>query len=89
MEMGESFTCKPDNQGRILLPVEWRKRHGVDSSSELLLSEDDSGDLRVETRSQAVRRAQALVREYIPPGMPLVDEFVQERLREAQDEYGE
>jgi hypothetical protein len=46
----------------------------VDSSSELLLSEGDSGDLRVETRSQAVGRAQALVRKYVPPGVSLVDD---------------
>ena len=42
-----------------------------------------SGALILETREQGLRRAQALVRKYIPEGAVLSDELIAERRAEA------
>ena len=52
---------------------------------EVLLRLED-GELRVHTFDQAVRRAQAIVREYIPEGRLLSEELIAERRREAERE---
>jgi hypothetical protein len=69
-----------------MLPAGWRQKHGVSASSQLVVRERKDGSLRVETREQGVRRAQALVRRYIPAGVSLVDELLEDRRREARRE---
>ena len=56
-----------------MLPSWWRKKLGVKPSSELcmVVTEDDA--LVIETREQGLRRAQTLVRKYIPDGVSLSD----------------
>ena len=39
-----------------------------------------------EETSRAIRRAQEIVRRYVPPGRSLVDELIRERREEAQRE---
>jgi len=69
-----------------MLPADWRRRNKVGPSTEMLLSEAEDGSLRLETREQAVARAQALVRRYIPENVSLVDELLAERRAEAASE---
>ena len=69
-----------------MLPASWRRKYGVEASSELVVRERKDGSLRVETRDQGIRRAQALVRRYIPAGVSLVDELLEDRRREARRE---
>jgi AbrB family looped-hinge helix DNA binding protein len=80
----EDCTCKVDNQGRVMLPADWRKRFQVGPATQLIVREDVNGALVVETREQGLRRAQELVARYIPPDSPsLVDELLKERRQEA------
>jgi bifunctional DNA-binding transcriptional regulator/antitoxin component of YhaV-PrlF toxin-antitoxin module len=82
----ESFTLRVDNQGRVLLPTWWRRREGVDPSTELCVAVTEEGALVVETRQQGLRRAMALLRKYIPEGVILSDELIAERRAEAARE---
>ena len=82
----EQFTLRVDNQGRIMLPSWWRKKVGVNPSTELCVVVTDEGGLALETREQGLRRARALLRKYIPEGVNLSDELIAERRAEAARE---
>jgi bifunctional DNA-binding transcriptional regulator/antitoxin component of YhaV-PrlF toxin-antitoxin module len=82
----EQFTLHIDNQGRIMLPSWWRRKEGVDHSTELCVAVTDEGALVVETREQGLRRARALLRKYIPEGVSLSEELIAERRGEAARE---
>jgi bifunctional DNA-binding transcriptional regulator/antitoxin component of YhaV-PrlF toxin-antitoxin module len=77
-----------DNQGRIMLPSWWRRENHVGPQTELCVFVTDGGALALETRSQGIARAQQLVRRYIPQGVSLVDELIQDRREEAAREWG-
>ena len=82
----ETATSKVDRQGRIMLPSTWRRKHGIGASTEIRISEREDGSLTVETHEQSIRRAQKLVRQYVPQGVSLVDELLAERRKEADHE---
>lgn len=71
--------------GRIVIPAAYRKALGLKTGDEVLLKlEGDS--LRVYSRAEAIRRAQKIVRKYVPEGVSLVNELLRERRREAANE---
>jgi hypothetical protein len=69
-----------------MLPSWWRKKEGIDPSTELCVGFTEEGALVLETREQGLRRARALVRKYIPEGVSLSDELIAERRAEAARE---
>ncbi|HSS77498.1 MAG TPA: AbrB/MazE/SpoVT family DNA-binding domain-containing protein [Thermoanaerobaculia bacterium] len=71
--------------GRLVIPVEYRRELGVETGDELVLVLEDKS-IRVSTPREAIRRAQALVRKYVPEGRRLSDELIADRRREAQRE---
>jgi antitoxin PrlF len=75
-----------DNQGRIMLPSWWRKKVGAGPSTRLCAFLTEDGGLILETGEQALRRAKALVRKYIPAGVKLSDELIADRRAEASRE---
>lgn len=77
-----SIKTKIGAGGRVVIPAEYRKRLGVKPGEMLILTLRE-GELVVTTRSQAVQRAQALVREYVPKGRSLSEELLQERRDEV------
>ena len=81
-------TCKVDNQGRISTPAKWRVEQGIKPGSELVVLEED-GRLIIQTREQAVREAQAIIRQYIPKDVSLVDDLIKDRKREMEMENRE
>lgn len=68
--------------GRLLIPSEYRKALGLKPGDEVLLSLED-GEMRVVSARQAVVRAQALVRRYIPKNRKLSEELIKDRREEA------
>lgn len=64
--------------GRIVIPAEYRQALGLQIGDEVILRLED-GEVRVFTPGQAIRRAQELVRRYIPEGRSLSDELIAER----------
>lgn len=72
--------------GRVSLPAELRKRHGLAQGGEVIV--EDAGDAIVlRTVDQVVARAQAMTRRLLGdrPGTS-VDDFLAERRREAEAE---
>lgn len=71
--------------GRLVVPAAYRRVLGVEPGDEVLLILDGR-ELRILTPQEAVRKAQAIVRRYVPPGESLVDELLEERRAEAERE---
>ena len=74
---------KVTEDGSIVIPAEYRQALGFHVGDEVILSLED-GSLRVSTLNQAIKRAQELVRRYIPEGRSLSDELIAERRAESQ-----
>ena len=81
----ERTLTKLGEGGRLVIPAEYRKALGVDTGDELVV-ELEEGSLRISTVREGIRRAQELVRSYIPEGVRLSDELIEERRREARRE---
>ena len=71
--------------GRVVLPAALRLAMGVAPGDELLLVADEEG-VRLVTPAQAVRRAQRLVRKWIPRRRKLARELSSERRTESARE---
>jgi AbrB family looped-hinge helix DNA binding protein len=69
--------------GRLVIPAEYRKALGVKTGDELVLILEDK-TMRVLTPREAIKRAQAVVRSYVPEGTSLSDELIAERRKEAK-----
>lgn len=71
--------------GRLVIPAAYREALGLKEGDEVTLwmGEDE---LHVIPSDRVLKRAQALVRRYVPEGRSLVDELIAERRREASRE---
>jgi AbrB family looped-hinge helix DNA binding protein len=76
---------KLDEEGRIAIPTVARERLRLKVGDALIASVED-GELRLLTIPAAVREAQAIIRRYVPEGLSLVDELLEDRRREAEAE---
>ena len=70
----------------MVIPATIRKRLGLQIGDAVTLVLDDDGAVRLLTQTESVRRAQELVRQYIPAERKLVDELIAERRQEAVPE---
>ena len=71
--------------GRIVIPADFRRGLGADVGDEVILRLTGR-EVHILTRSEAIRKAQALVRNAIPSRRSLVKELLRERRREAKRE---
>ena len=71
--------------GRIVIPSEFRQALGMNTGDKLILFMED-GELHILTLQQAIKRAQEIVRRYIPEDRSLVDELIADRRLEAENE---
>ncbi len=74
--------------GRVVIPAAFRKEMGLKAGDEVLMRLED-GEVTLYTRAQAIRRAQELVRRYVPKDVSLADELIAERRREVEQEEAE
>ena len=68
--------------GRIVIPAEFRRALGLKDGDEVLLSLED-GVIRISTRKEQLRRAQALVMSHVSAQRSLAAELISERRHEA------
>ena len=68
--------------GRVVIPAEYRKRLGIEPGDEIIVTFKD-GEIKITTVREAGRRAQAIVRRFVPEGRMLSDELIRERREEA------
>src|SRR3954463_1788077 len=78
----QATRAKIASGGRIVIPAEYRKALGLHEGDTVTMRLE-AGEIRVYSFEEGLRRAQALVREFVPEGVSLVDELVAERRREA------
>ena len=71
--------------GRVVIPAGFREALGLSEGDTLIASLVD-GELHLLTIEAAVRKAQAIVRQFVPEGVSLVDELLQDRRREVERE---
>jgi AbrB family looped-hinge helix DNA binding protein len=79
------FKTKVGQSGSIVIPTEYRRKLGLEAGDEIIMHLGEEG-LRLYTPAQAVARAQALVRRYVPEGRSLSEELISERRSEAERE---
>jgi AbrB family looped-hinge helix DNA binding protein len=73
---------KLGSNGRLVIPSDYRQALGLKDGDNVIITLEPAG-LRVTTPELAIKQAQALVRQYVPEGISLVDELLEERRREA------
>ena len=83
--MPQKTRLKMSSNGRVVIPLEFRKALGVAAGGELILSWENDG-LRIATIKQNLERAQRHARQYAKPGVSVVDEFLAERREAAKRE---
>jgi AbrB family looped-hinge helix DNA binding protein len=71
--------------GRVVIPAGMREKLGL-SEGDVLMATFESGEMKLVTLVESVRRAQALVRKSVPAGRNLVDELLEDRRLEVAKE---
>lgn len=71
--------------GQVVIPAPVRQALGLKEGDTLFISVED-GEIHLLTIPAAVRKAQAIVRQFVPPGVSLVDELLEDRRREVEHE---
>lgn len=71
--------------GRIVIPAEMRKQLGIEIGEKVNVSVENNS-IRILTQKEAIRKAQELVRKFVPEGVSLVDELIADRRKEAANE---
>ena len=79
------FRLVVDNEGRVTLPPQVLSRWGLTPGS-VLAGRFEGEELTVMTADTSMRRAQELVRRFIPEGISLSEELIADRRREAARE---
>jgi AbrB family looped-hinge helix DNA binding protein len=74
-----------NENGRIVIPAPIREAVGLTRGQEVILWAE-KGEVRISSPVARMRRAQELVRRYIPEGVSLADELIAERREEAARE---
>jgi AbrB family looped-hinge helix DNA binding protein len=71
--------------GQITIPEAMRATLGLKEGDALIAVVEDD-EIRLMTVPVAVRKAQAIVRKFVPSGVSLVDELLEDRRREVERE---
>jgi AbrB family looped-hinge helix DNA binding protein len=71
--------------GRLVIPAAYRRALDLDEGDEVILRLEGD-ELRLLTARAGLRRAQGLVRRYVPKGRALAAELIAERRRESRRE---
>ena len=71
--------------GRIVVPAGYRNALAL-KEGDVLFARLEFGEIHLLTPTAAMRRAQAIVREFVPEGVSLVDELIEDRREEAARE---
>ncbi len=77
---------KLTNGNRVVIPAAIRKSLGLRIGDAVTLVLQNNGEVRLLTQAEAVRQAQALVRQHVPANRSLVEELLAERREEAASE---
>lgn len=76
---------KLNENGRVVIPSEFRRALSIHAGDEIILSWEDD-EIRITTMQRRLERAQRRARQYLKPGVSLVDELIAERREAAKRE---
>lgn len=71
--------------GRVVIPADFRQAMNI-KEGDVVTAILEDGELRLIGLEVALRKAQELVRRYVPEGVSLADELIEDRRREAVEE---
>ena len=74
--------------GRVVVPAAIREALGL-KEGDVLFARLEAGEIKLLTPKAAMMRAQAIVRQFVPDNVSLVDELIADRRREAAREMEE
>ena len=77
------YRLKVDSSGRIVLPADARARNHIAEGDTVVMVEDNQG-LHVKTLDQIVADAQAYFASFVPRGVMLSEELLQDRRAEHE-----
>ena len=80
------YKAKIDGAGRVLIPVEIRKRLGIEPGVTVTIAEGPSGRIVIEPALALLREAQEYFRSIAPAGVLWSDELIAERRKGARRE---
>ena len=83
-----SIKTKIGPDGRVVIPATFRESLDL-KEGDVLFARLYNGEIALLTPKAAMRRAQAIVRRFVPDEVSLVDELIEDRRREAQRESGD
>jgi len=69
----------------VVTPAELRRELGIKVGGELVV-ESDEGEVRMRSRRDGVRQAQAILGKYVRKGGSAAEELLADRRREAESE---
>ncbi|WP_447974938.1 AbrB/MazE/SpoVT family DNA-binding domain-containing protein [Nitrospira sp. Kam-Ns4a] len=79
----KSFRTHLSQGGRVVIPADYREALGLKPGDDVMLFLEEN-EVRLITPHQAVKRAQSLVRQYVPPGRTLTEELLKDRRQEVR-----
>lgn len=71
--------------GKLIIPAAFRRKLGIDTGDTVVVELGEDG-LHVRSLSSAVRRAQEIVRAFVPDEVDLAEELIEDRRAEAEHE---
>lgn len=83
--MNSETRLRVADNGRIVIPAEFRKALGIEIGDEVVLRVQDN-ELRISTQQARIQRAQQRARLRLKPGTSLVNELLSERREAARNE---
>jgi AbrB family looped-hinge helix DNA binding protein len=78
-----SLTAQVSAGGRIVIPAEIRRKMGIHSGDQVILSYHD-GELHISTRKQRLKQAKDIVKA-CAGNISLAEQLIEERRAEAND----
>jgi AbrB family looped-hinge helix DNA binding protein len=83
--MEEEIRQRVNQNGRVIIPAAFRKALGIAVGDEIVLRIQDD-ELRITTQQRRIQRARRRARQYVKPGISLVNELLAERREAAKNE---
>jgi bifunctional DNA-binding transcriptional regulator/antitoxin component of YhaV-PrlF toxin-antitoxin module len=77
-----------DSDLSVVVPSTLSEALGL-KEGDVLFARVENGEIHLLTPRAAARRAQAIVRQFVPEGVSLVDELIEDRRREVEAEREE
>jgi AbrB family looped-hinge helix DNA binding protein len=84
-DMEEEIRQRVNQNGRVIIPAAFRKALGIAVGDEIVLRIQDD-ELRITTQQRRIQRARRRARQYVKPGISLVNELLAERREAAKNE---